>query len=156
MLNSSVFNNTATTIQSGNFNFISAQVIDGSLVLNNASRVTEADVPVTSVSMKCSRLRSVCPADATTGHCSHRGSYPRSVRSDLQSRFAQDLAGFHPGKLCQSGTVLLLRDVWGRVGSCVAGRCVSSSDVYMRLKTVDEDHAFDTCLRVTTHLFRPV
>jgi uncharacterized surface protein with fasciclin (FAS1) repeats len=49
-LKSTVVNNTLMRVQSGNYNFISAQKIDGTVTLNNVAQVTEADIPVTSVS----------------------------------------------------------------------------------------------------------
>ncbi|WPG99115.1 FAS1 domain-containing protein [Acrodontium crateriforme] len=48
VLKSTSFSTTASRIQTGNYLFIGAQVVNGATLLNNVSRVTEADIPVTS------------------------------------------------------------------------------------------------------------
>lgn len=50
-LNSTAFNQTASRVQSGVYLFIETQKVDGDILLNQVSRVTEADIPVTSVSV---------------------------------------------------------------------------------------------------------
>lgn len=43
------FNTTYTRFQTGTFLFVGAQVVDGTLLLNKVSTVTEADIPATNV-----------------------------------------------------------------------------------------------------------
>lgn len=50
-LKTTAFTTSPTRIQTGNFLYVGTQMIDGSLVLNNASTVTSANLPVTSVSL---------------------------------------------------------------------------------------------------------
>lgn len=48
-LKSGDFNTSLTRIQSSTFQWISTQVVDGTLTLNEVASVTEADIPITSV-----------------------------------------------------------------------------------------------------------
>ncbi|KAL6886750.1 FAS1 domain-containing protein [Trichoderma evansii] len=41
------FNSTYTRFQTGTFLFVGAQIVDGTLILNRVSSVTEADIPTT-------------------------------------------------------------------------------------------------------------
>ncbi|KAL3418224.1 hypothetical protein PVAG01_09939 [Phlyctema vagabunda] len=55
-LKTSVFTTTPTRIQTGTFLYIGTQLVDGSLFLNNVSRVTSGDLPVSSVCYSDPRL----------------------------------------------------------------------------------------------------
>jgi uncharacterized surface protein with fasciclin (FAS1) repeats len=49
LLNISKFSTENTRIQTGTFLYIGTQIVDGILMLNNVSAVTEGDLPVTNV-----------------------------------------------------------------------------------------------------------
>lgn len=49
ILKKSAFSTSSTRIQTGTFLYIGTQVVDGVLVLNNVSSVTEADLTLTNV-----------------------------------------------------------------------------------------------------------
>lgn len=48
-LKTSAFNTSSTRIQTGSFLYVGTQIVGGQLVLNNASVVTDANLPVTNV-----------------------------------------------------------------------------------------------------------
>lgn len=51
-LKRSAFNSTLRRLQTGTFLYISAQDVDGQVMLNGNSAITEADIPVTNVSIR--------------------------------------------------------------------------------------------------------